>query len=152
MTDAVRTKGAWDFTVARALVHRDQANAEFLVEIAEATEEAPQRDVAAALGASQTQVHRWAAKGRELMLLRGSELFAWSAYDLIQRYARDEIRRDQLVTILAENLVKAAASEAMPGARTTPEWDVGMALGVAATEGLIDDRIAPEIAAMANGS
>ena len=88
----------WKARLGRAAARRARAEADFYSTVAEIGGAVPQTQIADVLHTTQSNVSRWAARGREQQLPEGQ--LARSPYEVAQRYAAGEITREQMLRAL----------------------------------------------------
>lgn len=88
----------WKARLGRAAARRARAEAEFYSTVAEIGGTVPQTQMADVLHTTQSNVSRWAARGRKQQAPDGQ--LACTAYEVAQRYAAGEITREQMLQAL----------------------------------------------------
>lgn len=90
----------WKTRLARAAARRDRAEAEFYATVADIVARVPQTQMATVLHTTQSNVSRWAARGREQAEQVPTGRLGRTAYEVAQRYAAGEITREQMLAAL----------------------------------------------------
>lgn len=97
---STREEREWKARLSRAAARRARAEADFYSAVAEIGATVSQVHMAAVLHTSQSNVSRWAARGRaEAERVQPGQL-ASTPYEVAQRYAAGEISRDQMLNAL----------------------------------------------------
>jgi hypothetical protein len=99
MTTAPQTEPGdrqWKARLARAAARRARADAEFYATVAEIGGSVPQTQIATVLHTTQSNVSRWAARGREQAAQTRPGQLGGTAYEVAQRYAAGEITGEQM--------------------------------------------------------
>lgn len=130
----------WKARLARAAARRARADAEFYATVAEIGGTVPQTRIADVLHTTQSNVSRWAARGRQQAEETAPGQLGRTAYEVAQRHAAGEITREQMLDALSswpyEPITPAPAND-WYGMPEIPPGSFEKTVGRAYTDGLI---------------